>query len=394
MRFLDILGVALSTFRNNRMRTLLTVLGISIGSGSVVFLVSLGYGLQQITLGEIQSGAALTTYTVTAGESSIIALDNQTLDKIRQLEHVDIVSAGVSVSGQVLLGKSTTDALITLAPSEYVGLESPLLEAGKPYDSRDADGILITSALSKAFSLEPSQAIGQQVQAIMDLPKSPANPDGDYERTYTVRGVIKDALTKYVFLPPETLPLPSNIQYTSAKVKVDEPENMIAVKTALTDSGLRATSLGEKIEQINRIFRIGQIVLLVIGAIALLVASIGTFNTLTISLLERTRDIGILKALGATDKETYAVFLMESTLLSTVGGLVGIGISMGLGFIINFSVSALSLRAGGESLPVVQAPTAFLVAVIAFSVCMGLGTGLYPARRAAKINPLDALRYE
>ncbi len=395
MKFIDILRIAFSTFVNNKMRTLLTVFGISIGIGAIIFLVSLGYGLQRITIGEIQSIKALKTYQVTSGDSTILSMKDDAIEKFKNINGVESVNSNLTVSGQIAYNKTKTDVIINIVGAEYLDLESPRLEMGELFSDDAEKSIVITSVIASAFNVDPKEIVGKKAGMTIFVPNpSDAKAPLMKEDEYTIKGIIKDNVASYIFLPIKTVDIPAGISYTAIKIKVGESNLMGQVKSAIVGYGYKATSIGEKIDQMNRIFQIVQTVLLAFGAIALIVASIGMFNTLTISLLERTKDIGVMKAIGATDREIYLIFLAEATLIATTGGGLGISGALILGNILNILINTLAKQAGGTMLKPFQTPVEFVLIILAFSIVVGFLTGLYPARRAAKLNPLDALRYE
>jgi ABC-type antimicrobial peptide transport system permease subunit len=395
MKLIDILRVAFSTFTNNKMRTILTILGVAIGISTIIFLVSIGYGLQQITIGDIQSIKALTSYDVSTGNSSILALNKNSLDTFSKIPNVKSVDPLLSMSGQITLEGKQTDALVNAASANYVNLESPKMTTGNIYTNDNDKNIVVTTVVANAFNIKPADLVGKKVSVIFYVP-NPQDSQNPTEQTLnlTISGVVDDTSAAYLYMPIGLINIPDNVNLTGAKVEVNNSSNMNGVNSQLEKMGYQTTSIGEKITEMDRIFRIAQIILLIFGAIGLIVASIGMFNTLTISLLERTKDIGIMKALGATDRSVYAIFLAESTIISVFGGIVGIALAMILGFITNTFLSALAIRAGGQSVAVFQAPWTFVLIIFAFSIVVGILTGLYPSRRAARIDPLDALRYE
>jgi putative ABC transport system permease protein len=134
--------------------------------------------------------------------------------------------------------------------------------------------------------------------------------------------------------------------------------------------------------------------LVVFGLIALIVAAIGMFNTLTITLLERTREIGILKALGITDKAIRRLFLTESAMIGLLGGIAGILLGLLTDLIISRIFGALASIYQGGNVQLFQYPHYFLLSMVLYPTLLALVTGLYPANRAAKLSSLDALRYE
>ncbi len=395
MRPIDVIRIALSTFAHNKMRTILTILGVSVGIGAVTFLLSIGYGLQKITVDQITSSKALKTINVISGNSSILNLDQAAIDKIKKIKGVSSVDPNLIVSGQINYGKSMTDIVANIVSARYVDLESLDIEAGNIYVNNTGSKIVVSSAVTNAFATKPVDFIGKKITVFAYIP----NPDKENEPTlikkdYTVSGVVKDTTASYAYLPNSTVIIPKNVNYSAVKVDTENTSMMPGARDEINDIGFKATSLGDKVDQVNQFFQIVNIVLLSIGAVALFVASIGMFNTLTISLLERTRDIGIMKSLGATDREVYLIFLTESTIIASLGGLFGIIGALILGSIVNILIGILASRAGGEAVAIFQTPVLFVTVIFVTSVVIGFLTGIYPARRAAKLNPLDALRYE
>lgn len=130
------------------------------------------------------------------------------------------------------------------------------------------------------------------------------------------------------------------------------------------------------------------------GIIALLVSAIGMFNTMTIALLERTEEIGIMKSIGASDMTIYIIFVMESTIMGFLGGIFGIVIGSIEGAIFNTLVNLIATHFGGEKVSLFYSPLWFVLTILAFSAFVGFTTGVIPARRAAKTDPLEALRYK
>jgi putative ABC transport system permease protein len=182
--------------------------------------------------------------------------------------------------------------------------------------------------------------------------------------------------------------------YSKIKVKVKTQNDLNGVRNAIMEKGYSVSALSDLIDQANQIFNIMQIVLASFGIVALIVSAIGMFNTMTIALLERTQEIGIMKALGATSADVWKMFLAEAVIIGFLGGLGGliIGWSGGRGF--NYGINLLAGAFGGSKINIFYTPLWFAGLIIGFSTIVGLLTGFYPARRAAKISPLVALRYK
>lgn len=395
MKNIDILRIAMSTFIHNKMRTLLTIFGVAVGVGTIAFLLSLGYGLQKITIGEIVNLKALKAINIVSGNSSILDLNDEAKENINNINHVTSIDPNLNASGQLSYNNTRTDIVGNIVSARYVDLESLRYETGGRYENDHDNSIVISSSVSDALSLSAGDIMDKKIKVYLNLP----NPNNEKEpilteNEYTVVGVIKDASASYAYIPFETITIPHNSVYNILKVDTNDSSSVAAVKDEINKMGFKATSLGDKVDQINQFFRIVNIALLAVGAVALFVASIGMFNTLTVSLLERTRDIGIMKSVGATDKQVYSIFLAESSLIAFIGGMTGIIGAVVSGSLLNVVISIIASRAGGESVALFQTPLMFIISIFIASAIVGIVTGIYPARRAAKLNPLDALRYE
>jgi len=182
--------------------------------------------------------------------------------------------------------------------------------------------------------------------------------------------------------------------YVGAKVKVSNSEAMTSVREQIINMGFLVSVLQDTIDQVKKIFSIVQVVLGLFGLIALTVSAIGMFNTMTVMLLERTNEIGIMRSIGVTRKDVRKLFIFEAMIMGFLGGLGGVLLGYLGGFLANIGINVLAHYFGGQALDLFSSPTWFIVLIILFSTIIGLLTGIFPAQRAAKINPLDALRYK
>lgn len=187
--------------------------------------------------------------------------------------------------------------------------------------------------------------------------------------------------------------------YPQATVRINDVRDALNVTEQITTLGYQAQTPQSFIEGINSFFVVLQVIFGGVGTIALLVAAIGIANTMTMAILERTREIGLMKAIGATNRDVLSVFLGEAAGIGLIGGLGGVGLGWSLGQVIN--VLALSYLAGqaaqtGGPPPTVAVYTPLWLPIFAlvFATLMGLLSGLYPALRAATLVPVNALKYE
>jgi putative ABC transport system permease protein len=198
----------------------------------------------------------------------------------------------------------------------------------------------------------------------------------------------------------------NRVGYSAAVVKVTSVRAAISVEDQITEMGYRGSSPRRMLEQMNRFFQFIQLALGGIGAVALLVSAFGVANTMTMAIYERTREIGLLKALGARNATIMLIFLTEASAIGLLGGLIGAATSLGLGHLINnagshFLDTQSMLSAFGPPIPInaevgqmVVIPPWLLWGAVTFAFVVGAFSGMYPSVRAASLDPLEALRYE
>jgi ABC-type antimicrobial peptide transport system permease subunit len=214
------------------------------------------------------------------------------------------------------------------------------------------------------------------------------------EAEFRVVGVSSEEKTAHSLVPIARLEKIDATKYTTLKVKVDNRDNVPRIRKQIENNGFSTEYIGDTVQQISQFFSFFRIILFAFGFIALVVAALGTFNTLTISLLERIKEVGLFKALGMRNRDVYKIFLTEALLIGAAGGILGLTLGIVSGQIINMVLYFLADRAHVERIGIFETPMVFALIVAGFSLVLGFVTGWYPARRAVKIDPLDALRYE
>jgi len=186
-----------------------------------------------------------------------------------------------------------------------------------------------------------------------------------------------------------------NEGYEAAVVRVTDPKHLTEVRQKLTEKGFGSFSIVDEIDQIRTVFLIIDSVLGLLGGISLLVASFGIANTMIMSILERTREIGIMKAIGAEDREIKLIFFVEAAVIGVLGGIVGVLIAWGIDGVANRLAYRFILKPQGASfIDFFSLPIYLSVGAILFALVVSILAALYPASRAARIDPVRALRHD
>ncbi len=255
--------------------------------------------------------------------------------------------------------------------------------------------IIISSAILKNLRLKSNQLLNKEVSLSYiisgNLIPNVAGRAISKPVKYKIVGIIKDDKQSLIFVPLSDLESMGISRYTSAKVLAKNETILANVREKIEALGFNTLSIVDTLAQVDRLFRVMRFLLGAFGMIALVVAIFGMFNTLTVSLLERTREVGVMKTLGTNNKDILRLFLAESLIIGLFGGLVGIGLGQWVGHFVNFISSFFR---EDKNISLFKTPVSFMLFILGLSLLVGLLTGLYPAKRSQKINPLDALRYE
>lgn len=399
MKFLDLLYLSFQDFNARKSRFLFTILAVSLGIGAVLFLVSLGFGLQKLLLEKITTAESLLTLDVVSSESKIIALNADNLDKIKNIENVEEISPQAIFAGQASLGDLTSETSINLVNPIFFSLSGLSPFRGKIFTDKDKQIAVVNSSLVNLFKETSDGILGKKIKFLFFIPKDGGVKEGDFvsiEKEFEIIGVIEETVgsPSQVFLNRDDLSELTINEYQSLKIKVADGKFIESIRDKLIEMGFIVSALSDTIDQTNKIFGAIQIVLGIFGVIALVVAAIGLVNTMTISLLEKTQEVGIMRAIGASAWDISRIFLSQSLLTGFFGGIGGILIGVLFGNIINGFVNLLAKTLGGEPVNLFFYPVWFIIFIILLSTIVGLTAGIWPARKAAKINALDALKYK
>lgn len=453
MKAYDLAELAMRNLRESVLRNSLTTVGISVGVASLVAMLSLGIGLQQLASRRLEKSGLFDTVVVTSrrdlrgfgredenrgpapAESPV--LDESARHAIEHLPNVreaypDIrfvteirfenkphltMVAGLPFSAknndafdgmqgsffssdgasEAILQKSFAEELLgkTPEPDDTVtvaDLAKPLL--GKELVMRYAQRVAAKdSTEGEAYSvLSREQAL--RIVGVSDL-----DPDS-----------MRGAARAHVFLPLQLaqdlhVMQPSDVRdstvaagkqpaYSTLSVRVENPSNVQTVETAVKKMGFNTFSIVDATNSIRQFFKVLDAFLGIFGSLALAVASIGIVNTLVMAILERRREIGIMKAIGASDGDVKKLFFAEAGVMGIFGGIVGVALGWAIGQVINLGTNIYLKRQHFGPEHLWSVPWWLVLLAIGFAVVVSLISGLYPAARAARLDPVQALRYE
>src|SRR3989339_830663 len=396
----DLLKLSTRMFKARTGRTVLTILGMGIGIGAILFLVGLGYGLQEVLLKTITTSDSLLALDVSADKEKGSKLNSEAVRNIESQDGVADIVPIHDVQVQIKIEDISADGAAGGSKPALLKLEGKKIIAGSDNFQENPNEIVISSAFSNLLNLPPEDLKGKSVNFSLFLPSGENTGEAASEKleakegdsAYKIGGVIENEELSFYVSGAGLEHLFSKIEYSRLKVKCRSSDVLDGVKEKLIGNNFLVSSLSDTVKEVNKMFRVVKIILALFGLVALLVSAIGMFNTMTVSLLERTKEIGIMKSIGASDKDILFIFLIESTIMGFLGGLSGIVLGIFFGKSANLILNTVARKMGGQALSLFYFPAWFLLFIIGFSILIGFLTGLVPARRASVIDPLDALR--
>ena len=454
MTLSDTLHLALRNLRQSKLRTALTTLGVSIGIASLAGMVSLGVGLQEQFVGRFTQSGMFDSITVLPGQSDprgLLAggrgrgrrgaspptsgtpsppLDDEALKTIGALEDVKEAYPGIRLPVELRDGDFSTFTAASGVPmsARGQGAFQTLAFGGFFLNETDAACMLSLDMAKRIDGQNPQSLIGRQVTisyaAAAAADAAPTGPESALgiqrvSATFTVIGIIEreavpdfggGAIVSGLMLPLARAVAISNAivagpqsllrdpaakrSYQSVIVKATRAKSTQDVEERIKKLGFSAFSLNDALQGAKRVFIILDIVLSLIGSIALTVSSLGIVNTMVMSILERTREIGIMKAIGGSDADIRRIFLVEASAIGVLGGVTGVLLGWIVGRIINFGANVYIQNQGGTPGNLFSLPFWLIGGAIGFSWLVSLIAGSYPAARAAKLDPIQALRHD
>jgi putative ABC transport system permease protein len=458
MKGYDLFELAVRNLRQSKLRNGLTTVGISVGVASLVAMLSLGVGLQQMATRRLAGSGLFDTVFVTSRQDfrgfdreddaktahpeQSPVLDDAARQKIAHLPNVTEVEPEVRVMGEIASGGQTHFGFVTGLPISARQNEAFDNLKGKFFSSNDADeAILLTDFAKELDPKNPNALIGQDItlrygerqalpQDSTDRPQLSAdsntkNGAGDdfgfsvVRKLQTLRvvglidaepyGGMRTVSRGRIFLPVGTterlnmaqfsdmrssLRGASGKSYMTLTVRVKDPGKVSEVQDAINKMDFRTFSVLDATKSLRRFFTVLDLFLGIFGSLALAVATLAIINTLVMAVLERRREIGVMKAIGASDQDVKKLFFTEAGAMGLFGGILGVVLGFAIGKAINLGTGIYMHNHQMPSEAVWSMPPWLVGAAIAFSIVVSLLAGLYPASRAARLDPVQTLKYE
>jgi putative ABC transport system permease protein len=423
MRFGDVITTAFYNLWRKKFRTFLTVLAVVIGAVLIALMTSIGTGLQRFIVDQFGLMVPQDALTVYASNSSfnyndtpyeitdttevvVRAFTAEDMENLLAIDGVERVDYRVGVTA-LYVSPEGSDKKYSISINSAPGYEIEMmtLVAGDYFDENASGKCLVSYDYLEAFGWQNAEdAIGKEIT--ITVGKSNAYDTETMDYSFTISGVILKTMnsTQIVLPMGDTIEMAryyrSNPELyspeqpgTTLQVKVTDVESVDRVAQVIRDEGFSTITPAEILTEINSIFSIIQIGLSAFGVIALIVASIGIINTLMMSIYERTREIGVMKAVGATRGTIRLLFTMEGAALGLIGGVTGVGIGYAVGKLLNI-IGSHTFLSDYPDFEMSVFSIEMVLLVIGVTTVISLLAGLYPANRAAKLDAVEALRYE
>jgi putative ABC transport system permease protein len=466
MKLPDLTELALRNLRESLLRNSLTTIGISVGVASLVAMLSLGTGLQQLFSRRLEKSGLFDTIFVSSrrelrgmdrreertgpipGESRV--LDQAARLEIEHLGNVSEVYPDIRFSTELRFEDKPHLTMISALPLSAKSNDAFEGMQGQFFSSDMAAEVILQKAFAEEL-LGKTPALGAPEPNVAELSKpllgkgltmvyaqrgaQPPATDGDEaepndndvagasysvvsrQEKLTIVGILdldpeslRGPMRARVFLP---LRFAENLRvmqladlreisragsgqpvYSSISVRVKDPSKVQGVEDAIKKMGFTTFSILDASRSLQQVFKVLYAFLGIFGSLALAVASIGIVNTLVMAILERRREIGIMKAIGASDSDVKKLFFAEAGAMGIVGGIIGVVMGWAIGQVINFGTN---IYLKSQSIPPEHfwaVPWWLVAFAIGFAFVVSLISGLYPAGRAARLDPVQALRYE
>lgn len=431
----DLLELAGRNMRSARLRNALTTMGIAVGVASMVAMLSLGLGLQGFANHKLMKSGIFQTVFVTSrqdgrnmeenadakpGESP--ALNEDARNKIAALPGVEEVAPEVRAMSEVVYGGQSNFVLLAGLPWSARDEDAVETIQGSFFNSPNADEVLLQRDFARKLETNPDAVLGKTLTVRYAQRQSEGNGTRfsveRKEKQFRIVGILDEQpfggmrmiSRARVFLPLQTaeamnlmqqadtqqviLSSPGERTYSMLTVRMKSAAYAENVEEMVKKMDFSAYSYLDATKSMRRFFAVLDMFLGIFGSLALAVASLAIVNTLVMAVLERRREIGIMKALGASDADVRKLFFAEAATMGLIGGAMGVALGWIMGRVINFGTNLYLQRMKLPAENLWTVPLWLAAGAIAFALLVSVLAGIYPASRAAKLDPVQALRYE
>jgi len=398
----DYIIFAVKSFKARKLRTFLTMLGIFVGIAAVVSLVSLGQGLEKAITEQFESLGTNKLMIMPKGGfygmGSSAVLDKDDLKIIQNAKGIRNAGGFVSKVASIEFGNERKYSWITGLPQDeskkiISDISTFKIEQGRDLKKSDSYKTVIGKMLADGDFFDKKVRIGDKLLVenrkfeVIGILGTIGNPQDDSQLIVNLDSAVElfGGKEEYMTIMADVVD-----GETPSKVAESLKRNLRrhrGLKQGEEDFSIQ--TFEEMLESFGSILLIVQSVLIGIAAISLLVGGVGIMNTMYTSVFQRTNEIGIMKAIGARNSDILLIFLIESGFLGMIGGAVGIGIGFAIGKTVELAASQYGLEMFKASFP-----WYLILGALAFSFIVGSIAGVFPARQASKLKPVDALRYE
>lgn len=391
--------VAMQNTFKRRLRAFLALGSISLSVGVMVVLFGVGMGLQHLVVDAIGGANAKDVVTITPRGNQNIRLDDEKVSAIRSLSGVATLEQSVSLVGKLNYHGTDLSIPTYAVSSGYFDLATEQVTKGDLRQLQTGThNIVINVGAVKAFDATDSDLYGRPVKLQIDIDKTIApNQSEDTvslpNTEYKVTGIIKKAGAPVAYVPIEYFRQNGVSMLSQARVRLSSPDKMKEVRQNIEEMGFQTASIQDSIDEVNRIFSVIQKILVVFGFITLIVTVFSTFNTISLTLIEETPQIGFLRIMGMHWQEVGYMFIAQSVALTTLGAMMGIigGILFGE-FLNGITKTSSTDNSITSAVYIFQIPLMQIIIMLMLSIALGWLIGLMPAKRAVKIGPLEALK--
>ncbi|MBO0589030.1 FtsX-like permease family protein [Sporosarcina sp. E16_8] len=427
MQFRDQISFVGQHIKKNKMRVFMTVLAATMGTAFLIVLASVGFGLHETIRGEVLSNRLVTQIEVFSSE-----MHEEKVAELKKRDHVKAVvfRQNIGTEQQSSIGNFTGNN--PLIVTDFIEEEKANFELQEGRLPEKANEVIVGSNFAEylmnqqdenkdgEFTTYDGKLIGEQfiyqvgdnegeliedemMLTIVGIGKKPAKDWEQDQKIYADASIIPELEKIYythVDKPADDHSDAQQLFYGNVNVYADKLENVKAISTALKDDGYSVYSISDELDQLDVFFLALKAGLVFVGTIAILISSIGIFNTMTMAVTERTREIGVMKAIGADPKLIQRLFLMESAWIGIVGTVLAVVISYGVSIVSNYVLPIIVTAALGEEdfgdMTVTFSVIPWQLVVIASTISIGVAmiSGWRPARKATKIDVINALRQE